>query len=370
MIKKSDIFKHNPTPIQIDWLQIYCLNDGNDLPLHSGLFRTEKKSYGTTIFTDVYDIFYNNYLYATAAAKPRSSQMNNKMVIVKIQNNNLYESDVFDKKKIMLKELNLQFQAYSRIDICCDFNYLATGDNCEEFIKKFATEKIARLGKTDYHIRGKNENKLIHEYLKFGGKDSDVLVYLYNKSRELRNRVDKPYIRDWWQVHNIDTNIDVMRLEFSLKNGMKNLINTESGLVTSFKDYDFILQENMNILYALLLDKFFHFKKKSSDSNRSRNDDIKVVEINCDKAEYYRLEEKLCSNRSDKIFAKKLEKYNCEIRMHKRPLEPESFKLLEQFIKSRGMEKWANEKLNLNLNVLKKEIDYEQNLMHSKKLFD
>lgn len=168
----------------------------------------EFASYGTRQFKTLIFVYKMGEKICEVQICPSSSILDKDACIVKFDNRLLYAANGHDLCTRFLWEHKIEVQRISRIDLCADFlNF--NGYDCHTFIKDFLALKIRHIGRglgaayfhhksqkvagTSYTIAN-----LRYSGLSFGSHDSDVRVYLYNKTKELAEVHDKPHIRDTW----------------------------------------------------------------------------------------------------------------------------------------------------------------------------
>lgn len=381
----------------IDWLTLRINYIGGQLLLSKN-YSYKIKPYTTRVFKRVIEIQDNNtgQIVATITDMPTSEAIRQDLVLIKFHNNILYQADlkkfVFD----FCAENSMKIEAVSRVDIAIDFTNFENNLNPELFIKRFLGNKYIKAGRGRYQINGKAETaditdfknignygkKISYEYLKFGSHNNGLVYYLYNKSKELRDKTDKPYIRENWKTYGHDGNTDIWRLEFSITSnnlrflsdnsgaGIKkkkagiienNLqIDTDTGeatevIVHNLKDIEIIDSENLIKIYSSLVNKyfvFFYHKKSRKDRNKKLvlftqlSDHIAYT---CERS----LED---TSRTDKMFISNLRKTYEDLR-YKDVYIPDNGRfalqknlqtLLIMQVQTRALENWAQKKDILN----------------------
>lgn len=260
--------------------------------------------------------------------EPKMKSINPKSVSVKVANRLLYKEDWSWFLHDIIEALHLQIKNITRADICLDFQrfdytYITNQDGEVipsdkqprdhytlmeleqygyiqkyltplEFIHRYVqdqtiatTETYVREGSNEYCIYGKKkmiaadgtkhiedttEVKVLSdfEYIRFGSRNSGCCTYLYNKSRELRDKKSKPWIRARWEQSGLyEKNGDIFRLEFSIsakgmclrradqKRGMK------APRAKNFRKLcrdDVENQRQLEELFIGYLDKYFSFR--------------------------------------------------------------------------------------------------------------
>lgn len=298
-------------PIVIDWLQLYC--DGSNFTPHSD-YIWEKQPFQTKHFKTQYKIIYRNEEFATIQADPTSNILPVGSMIVKFSNRELYGQNLSGLVNCFLSDNNILYRSITRVDIAVDFWRFSTGDFPEQFIRNFMSCKYLKNGRGKYAIFGEQQFKHTFDYLRFGTKQSDVNVYMYNKTKELEQVKDKPYIRKLWKEYFGETSKNIWRLEFSLKGKSTNFVDLDTG-ETYIIDLS-ILEDNelkKRIFYSLLA-QYFEFVKNDGTKNKSRMDKLTLFERVDIQFKPLYLPKAPCSSKSDKVFIKKLFMLDQELR--------------------------------------------------------
>lgn len=253
--------------ISVDWFQYYCLNECNTELIvttkFKGVFKNAQHYYNTydvcdcvefhSMYRSAYTIKYKNRSMLHIYMNPKMSSINPRAMAVKVANRLLYKADWAWYLHDIIEALQIRVMSITRMDICCDFQKFAYKDMLPtEFIQRYLRDKslaedeeladidpntyetYIREGSNNYCVYGtKSVSALdgsdkitddtpinvssVFEYIRFGSRSSGVCTYLYNKSKELRDKKSKPWIRDKWEANGLhECNGDVFRLEFSI----------------------------------------------------------------------------------------------------------------------------------------------------------
>ena len=253
--------------ISIDYLQLYC--DATHLD-YSGEFTTEQEEYGTRNFEILEKVYLQGSLFATVQRKPRSEILQSYAAIIKFENSLLYYADAELIITNFLHQCQITVINITRIDIAVDFKKFQKGLLPQNLIKGFMREKYLKNGRGKYTIIGNQKNALDVSYLRFGTKSSDVNVYLYNKSLEMREKVFKPYVFAQWKQLAGSPLDDVWRLEFSLAAKATTFLNEETGEIENI-DLSILSNNNQKKrLVSALEERYFEFKVNDGQANKSR----------------------------------------------------------------------------------------------------
>lgn len=234
--------------INIDWLQLYCIEQfGYALSsaLVSHNFTVMNKGLKTRHFQEMLEVYRDGYKIFEIQHLPysiKNSKTGNGVwypgaCLIKLDNRQCYETDCVSKLCDILLSLNITIKSISRLDICSDFQYFDNGLKPENLIKNFLKEIYWKCGTANFTVIGNQKQKNSYEYIRFGSGNSPINCYLYNKTKELADVKEKPYIRDAWASAGYDETKDVWRLEFSLKSDAKHMIICDSVILKNGKDY-------------------------------------------------------------------------------------------------------------------------------------
>lgn len=276
--------------------------------------------------------------------RPKMSSIDLNSVSVKVANRLLYKEDWSWYLHDIIEALHLVIKNITRVDLCLDFQKFAYTyyENAEgdvlpfeheprdmksgvragflgyvkknltptDFIHRYVqdqtiatTETYVREGSNTYCIYGKKKmvatdgskevtddtpvNVLSDfEYIRFGSRNSGVCTYLYNKSKELRDKKSKPWIRSRWEEAGLNEQEgDIFRLEFSIsakgmclrradqKRGMK------APRAKNFRKLcrdDVENQRQLEQLFIGYCDKYFSFRRVGTQKYRK---DMKRIDL-------------------------------------------------------------------------------------------
>jgi hypothetical protein len=367
----------NNLPINVDWLQLYCTRPDDEVCFKTNYYEIKTLPIKTRHFNIWEEIYYQGRRIATINRVPCSPVLPKNMILVKFDNSYLYSGDIALNAKIFLEQMKLTLKSITRIDVCIDFQEFHNHRKPENLIKYFLSGQLLKKGKSQFQVNGKQEVKIpikeksnyIREsknniyikldevqalgknhhqvnlqYLKFGGQNSNIKYYLYNKTQEMQQKTDKPWIRQVHKIAEFEESEDVWRIEFSITNSNANLTDCETGEIIHLKNLECLKRQNIVALFWSLFSKYFVFLKVGSDSNKSRMKQIKLL----DKPDMIRLFQwdvpKTKSDRADKIFIKKLHEHYDELRRLRPQLAESNDAIKKQYIEERNLNRWAFEK--------------------------
>jgi len=295
--------------INIDWLQLFCKCENfSNSALKFG-YSAILQEYQSRHFKEIWFIYLNDEKIGELQNKPHSNIINSGNCVLKIENKCLYQLHLKSWVTTLLEVLKLEFVSISRIDISCDFNEFENNYQCEQLIHDFVSGRICKHGKNKFKLQGSHTNILNYDYIKFGSNTSEITYYLYNKSKELAEMKNKPWIVDTWNLNNIDTTRDVWRLEFSIKKLSKSVVDVDTGEVIDNKSLEILEPEKYCNVFKFIISKYWKFSR-ADHYNRLVDKDkcpkIKYFDFINNSCKLLRISEKKSSNRMDKVFLKKL----------------------------------------------------------------
>lgn len=320
--------------LNLDWLQLYCL--GSISP-RTG-YEVKRLEYSTRIFMHIDEIYINKKKICTATHTPFSPVLDTKMVIIKFENYLLYDSNLWLVVDNFLSDFNLVYKSISRLDVAVDFNTFYKKRNVQNFLNEFLKNNVRKIGKADYKLQGCQKTSHVVDYLRFGGNNSEVSAYIYNKTKELNQVKMKSYIVDMWRCSGLDVDAGVWRLEFSIKSSAIKILDKSDG---DLKDISLDNIKNklfLEKMYMALVDKYFCFRENTGKSNVTREKKIVLFYNNFKDVERYFVRNLGDATRADKIFIKKLEQSNCELRDAKKFYSDEQSNILYDFVIEKGLE--------------------------------
>lgn len=328
----------------IDWLQVNC--KGTLIPKQDLIYTVQP--YQTKVFSKITTIHKGNRLLCTVASLPKSPIIPPETNIIKFDNNVLYNFDLWDIYDLIMNDHGLKFNNITRLDICMDFNYFDCNMTGRKFIENFAKGKYYHHSKTNFNIHGRQKKYLVYDYLRFGSSESPISCYLYNKSQEMQAKGVKQYIIDQWNINDLKTQYEVYRLEFSLKSSRCELVNNYYGTAEKLTIKNLKSTAWLQKLFWCLVDKYFCFS--IFDKYKAPKDLKKLFLFNHLNYFYTHRIFKLSTitNRSDKIYLRKMEEHSKELRFIKASLASELEDVKQNFIDHKRLREYYNRKV-LNL---------------------
>lgn len=311
--------------INVDWLSMYC---SSELVVEAKKFEFKRAAEGSAQFKEVWHVYNKEdaELYCIMQKNPYSPIIPKNAVMIKVANRYLYRDNWNIEFLNFCMACNITPKSISRIDICCDFEVFDNNLHPEQLIKGFLNNKYLKMRQSKYSLEGEQNDGQKFSYLRFGKRENEVSSYIYNKSKELREVKDKPYIRDQWEQCGIGQNKDVWRLEVSLRTTQLRTIVQSTGEILRL-DLDFITTKGVleNIYNAVIL-KYFCFKINDNQKQKRRMKDLVLFKGMSTTLEMKVINDKPQTNRMDKIVVKKIANIFSQYRVE----DQESFEKVHQ----------------------------------------
>lgn len=304
------------------------------------------RDYGTKVFRVCADVYLSGRVVGVLSYAPRSGVLREDMAVFKFENSVLYEHDFSALRTQILHCLRFKVEGFNRLDLALDFNYFQIGIDGHAFIKGFLQERYLHNGRGKFSVQGVQKFENSYEYLRLGSKSSPVLAYLYNKSQEMLDVKEKPYIRERWNQAGLRSDCSVWRLEFSLKSDFFSMIDKNSGAFPLSFDFDFCDFSQLKELYQSLYNKYFDFRFNDKKANKSRMQRVDLISLSSVFSKFSRIYARTQSSRREKIFLHYLHKYPQRVGFSSIQSGFELEYAKEEFIKRTGLESYYLHKKN------------------------
>ena len=265
--------------INLDWLEIYALepmtqpHDAEYFKAHG--YKVKVRAYGTPQYQEMFTLYADGMELFEVRRNPYSIKEQGGIFPrnachIRLCNRTCYEIDPVNHLRAFLLTHDYTYKAISRIDIALDFNEFDNGMKPENFIQKYMRGKIAKINQSNVSAHGTDEwARRVFNSLKWGSPSSPVSTKLYNKTLELKQGEDKPYIRQAWETAGLDTSRDVWRVEFSLTAQMQTLKSLKSGEMFKKSIIHYDSRERLLKQFYILAAKYFDFR--TLQTNRKKD---------------------------------------------------------------------------------------------------
>lgn len=291
--------------INIDWLEVYCLEDSRRYPCNADYYRScgysvVQRDYGTRVYGEMFTIEdERGYPLLEVRRKPLSDKakdgglFDERSCHIRLSNYSCYRENPVGVLRNFLAQHGYTLVKIFRIDICLDFTKFDKGDEPLRFVRRYIVGKYSKVNQTNVAAHGKDtwETRCFNS-LSWGAKKSMVSTKMYNKSLELDECHDKPYIKwSWYLAGLVDNPIsgtckaadgtitkpDVWRVEFSIKSSAKKWFVIEDCnrhkksnvyMPHTLDMYD--TKEKLLVMFASLARHYFHFKVFEEGKRKDR----------------------------------------------------------------------------------------------------
>jgi len=232
------------------------------------------EEYGTKIFRKVAKIYYGGNEFATMTYQPYCTelmgenfgqiQIANKYLYIPIQSTGGIIQDFCYRSGIEVTGLN-------RLDIAID------ADKSEGSFKYILFNLKRELDQKEAIFCGKEKALTYYSTSKnedsgwaFGNRSSDRYLRFYNKTKEMGEGKNKPWIRKYWKYDlGINDDANVWRLEIQLnRRYLKDIAD-----VWRIFDYKFIWS-----MFQISMENFFDLRENLNKNRETRNPKIKYLQ--------------------------------------------------------------------------------------------
>lgn len=279
----------------IDWLECFCLEDAIGFPHDADYFtrcgwEVRTREYGTPMYHEMFTLYdHFGEPFCEVRRKPKSDNVKARGLFspyachVRLCNRACYANTAAKNLADFLAAHGFSFQRISRIDLCLDFERFDYGDDPQKFLQRFMQGRFSKINQANINAHGLDQwDGRQWNSLSWGSPKSMVKTRFYNKTMELRQGKDKPYIRQAWQACGLvddyttcerrrrDGTVykpDIWRVEFAIKSGTKNWFVVEDyqgdrKRILSMRntlDVYFSRQQIFQVFLSLTK-HYFHFK--------------------------------------------------------------------------------------------------------------
>lgn len=257
--------------INLDWLEIFaeepakCPHDANYF--RSAGYKVKERAYGTPQYKEMFTLIADGEELFEIRRNPYSLKkeggiFKENACHIRLCNRTCYEVDPVNHLRAFMLAHDYTYVAISRIDIALDFTKFDNGEKPEKFIEKYMRGKVAKVNQCRVSAHGNDEwARRVFNSLKWGSPSSPVTTKLYNKTLELKQGEDKPWIRQAWESAGLDVSQDVWRIEFSLSAQMQTLKSLKSGEMFKKSIIHYDSRERLLKQFFILYNKYFDFRK-------------------------------------------------------------------------------------------------------------
>ena len=319
-MEKQETNSNNPNQrircVNIDWLECYCLEDPISWPHDAEYFASRgftvvERGYGTRVYHQMFTLFdeHGEPFVEIRRDPVQTLRSGERSVLdpnachIRLANRSCYIPGIAYQLHLFLEEHGFWLQRISRIDLAYDFERFDSGDDPAAFIRRYMRGKYSKINQSNLSAHGRDLwDGRDWNSLSWGSPTSMVSTKFYDKTMELREVKDKPYIRyAWFRSHLIDDYIKltrvaedgteyqprIWRVEFSIRSSVKNWMivednTTEKRRPLSFKNtlecYD--TPERIWAMWGSLAHHYFRFKHFKRDRRKYDCKDKQLFKFN------------------------------------------------------------------------------------------
>lgn len=358
------------TIVNIDWLSFWgdcCdVTDGHfyklrETELHTNIFSR------TRVIEDI-----SCREVGTIQDKPYSDVLPEHSGILKIDNELLYHEDVIRVVKTLIVDIQFHEISVNRLDIASDFTEIH-GESPAKFCRKLITGEYRRVGAAKFFCHGEDVQKLKSikkygnglwvgitdveavgngvqfDYIRYGKRNSPVCTYMYNKSKELEEVQDKPWIRRLWVNYRMRSH--VWRIEFSFHGNKTQTIDKETGAIFQLDclGWEQVIERRHEV-FRTLANKYFDIRdpQRPDGTIEPRTNRMGRVEYLGDEADSLIMNRKYSTAKKpsylDKVLLRKLIDYADEFYIEKPRIAQLSRELIKLIAKEKDLMDWGTKK--------------------------
>lgn len=374
---------NNNYAISVDWLQVYTLSTetypiptGGEISESEFTFHFNLEDYQSAMFKNIISVQLRGLECATIESCPRSSKLKSNMCLIKLANRILYSNRYVEILYSLMNALHVVYKGITRIDLCYDCVRFNDGRSPSKFINNYLTipdteiNGYCRKGSDEFICHGRKAagSSSRVNYISFGSPQSRVRAYIYDKTVELEEVKDKPWIRTLWEENGIvgDEKNHVFRSEISIKSEGTDLLNMSTGELFKLSPVYLENQPQIEKLFHFYADKYLHFRVNEGQKYRKNYRKLELYgnkpKITC---KPMHISKSADTGRMEKICYNKLEKLS---EMYTDLSEPRRAALCSamEFLKElQGVKSstLANERYKAYLNELKGRQFFEQHYL-------
>jgi hypothetical protein len=336
--------------INIDWLEVYCKEDFDRFPVDADYYRNHgymvsERDYGTRQYEQMFTILdKDDRPFIEVRRKPVSGNQGakNKGIFdpqschLRLANRWCYADNAVSIFSEFLMQHDYIVVRLYRLDLCMDFEKFDQGDNPIDVVKRYLKGSYVKINQANVTAHG-HDAWQIRDWnsLSWGAPKSMVTTKLYNKTKELSEAKDKPYIRYAWFVAGLVDDYQslvkvrpdgtsyqptIWRVEFSIRSVAKGWCLVEDNNGAKYKT---IRMEHSLATYATKADQlkafmnlshhYFHFKIYEEGVRKDKLEDKVLFEFANN--EVYHLDRLLTDKPKDttaEALAKRLRAYRIQ----------------------------------------------------------
>ena len=281
--------KRQPRCINIDWLEMYVYEplEPRDISYFEARgISVQARDYGTKHWSQVFTILDENldpFMEVRRAPRPGDSghhtiYPDNACNLRLVNRYCYYDTAAWIMTDFMQKHGYTPRRIF-RLDLAMDFKLFDSGDQPRRVLRRIVNHAYAKIYQASRTIHGEDRwNQADDNSISWGKKGSMIVTRFYNKSLELAQVKDKPWIRQaWFESGLIDDPFtpymigkdgriigdEVWRLEFQISSSARGWFLDDAAGDKEFVEHTLEAYWNrprMQIAIANLVDHYFQFR--------------------------------------------------------------------------------------------------------------
>lgn len=281
--------------VNIDWLEVYCLEPAGEKPRNAYYYtengyQVSERDYGTRVYSEMFTILDDHDIGMIEIRRNPCSQISKdgglfpkESCHIRLTNYYCYTDNPIGLLRDFLAKHGYTLSRIFRLDICLDYEKFDKGDIPVKFVQRYMAGRYSKVYQSNVSAHGSDTwEQRNWNSLSWGKKKSMISTKMYNKSLELREGHDKPYIRwAWYCAGLIDDPVngmrkdengvlykpEIWRTEFSINSSAKRWFIIERSdtrkqsniyMPHTLDLYD--SREKLLIVFASLATHYFRFK--------------------------------------------------------------------------------------------------------------
>lgn len=295
--------------INIDWLECYCLENYRLYPCNANFFRSKgwqvlERDYGTRQYNEMFTLLDQQGLpFIEVRRNPVAAHNEHGQIGIfseyschlRLTNRYCYHNRAIELFTEFCHTYEYEIRRIFRLDLALDFECFDKGDDPHKFLLRYLAGRYSKINQSHWAGRGDDrwEGRDCNS-ISWGSLKSMVSTKFYNKTKELKEVKDKPYIRYAWLKCKLidaldgskkaeDGTIyypDIWRVEFSIKGNAHAWYkvddcngNKTRQLVRHHALGDYATKMQQLEAFAYLAHHYFHFKKYAEGVRKDRCED-------------------------------------------------------------------------------------------------
>lgn len=295
--------------INLDWLECYCMESVTNFPCNAAFFcakgwQVTERDYGTRQYKEMFTLHDREGLpFIEIRRNPVSAEEDSRnrgifsefSCHIRLVNRYCYHNQAIKLFTDFCHMYEYDIRRIFRLDLCLDFELFDKGDEPHKFLLRYLAGRYSKINQANWkgagHDRwaGRDCNSI-----SWGSPKSMVSTKFYNKTLELKEVKDKPYIRYAWLKSGLIDNIDgtkkkedgttyspeIWRVEFSIRGNAHAWYKIEDCNGNKIKKEvrqhalgDYMTKLQQLEAFAYLAHHYFHFKKYEADKRKDRCED-------------------------------------------------------------------------------------------------